>query len=273
MPLDFSGAALPLQANDIADAAARIGVEEAVIRAVTIVETGGVGGFLADGRPRILFEAHVFGAETGHAFDASHPHISRRSWTPGLYLGGAAEYSRLADALALNRKAALSAASWGAFQVLGRNASVCGWSSVEEFVAAHCDSEAASLRAFLGYCAHAGLVPALRARAWAAFARGYNGPGYAANDYDGKLARAYALAKSGQAAVIAAGGGALRIGMRGPRVLALQQAMAGKGISLSADGAFGRVTELALQRFQASAGLVADGIAGPATLAALGLQP
>ena len=36
------------------------------------------------------------------------------------------------------------------------------------------------------------LLKHLRSKNWAAFARGYSGPGYAANKYDIKLAKAYA---------------------------------------------------------------------------------
>jgi hypothetical protein len=38
---------------------------------------------------------------------------------------------------------------------------------------------------------NAGLVDELRRNDWAGFARGYNGPGYADNRYDTKLASAY----------------------------------------------------------------------------------
>ena len=54
------------------------------------------------------------------------------------------------------------------------------------------------LRAFLGYCKAAGLVPDLRQRRWASFALGYNGAGYRSVHYDTKLGTAYAhYARSG----------------------------------------------------------------------------
>jgi hypothetical protein len=37
----------------------------------------------------------------------------------------------------------------------------------------------------------AGLQDELQNKNWAGFAKGYNGPGYAQNNYDGKLASAY----------------------------------------------------------------------------------
>jgi hypothetical protein len=50
--------------------------------------------------------------------------------------------------------------------------------------------------AALGFLKGSGLLPALRSLDWAAFAKGYNGPGYSANKYDRKLAKAYAEAKT-----------------------------------------------------------------------------
>jgi hypothetical protein len=66
----------------------------------------------------------------------------------------------------------------------------------------------------------------------------------------------------------------LRPGDSGPDVNALQTALAAKGFNPgAADGTFGPATETALKSFQTSAGLTADGIAGPQTIAALGIVP
>lgn len=61
----------------------------------------------------------------------------------------------------------------------------------------------------------------------------------------------------------------LRHGDRGQPVRDLQQALAAKGFPVGQDGDFDDATETAVQAFQRQAGLVADGIAGPKTLAAL----
>ncbi len=65
----------------------------------------------------------------------------------------------------------------------------------------------------------------------------------------------------------------LRKGDSGPAVVKLQQALAkhGRSINLKVDGDFGTATEAAVKAFQRANGLVVDGIAGPRTLAALGL--
>src|SRR6185295_10213057 len=93
-------------------------------------------GFLADGRPKILFEAHVFGQRTQQRFTRSHPALSSRTWNRALYQGGAREWARLAAAMQLDRRAALESASWGAFQIMGFNFAACGFSDVEAMVAA-----------------------------------------------------------------------------------------------------------------------------------------
>lgn len=53
----------------------------------------------------------------------------------------------------------------------------------------------------------------------------------------------------------------------------VQQALADRGYSVSVDGVFGKGTEDAVRSFQASSGLTADGVVGPATYEALMGQP
>jgi hypothetical protein len=190
-PMDFTGAATPLAATDIAATAASLGCEPAAVRAVCDIESAG-GGFLPDKRPRILFEAHVFSRLTDHRFDTSHPNVSSPVWNRALYgAPGAHQYDRLAAAIALGRTAALEAASWGLFQILGLNYGRCGFTGVEDYVTAMCDSEARQLAAFAEFCRRGGLDRFLRAQDWVRFALAYNGPAEADNGYDRKLAAAY----------------------------------------------------------------------------------
>lgn len=66
--------------------------------------------------------------------------------------------------------------------------------------------------------------------------------------------------------------GPLFIGHKGPRVDTLQIALINRGyLSPPIDGDFGPATENAVVRFQQDYGLIVDGIAGPGTLAALGI--
>jgi putative chitinase len=65
----------------------------------------------------------------------------------------------------------------------------------------------------------------------------------------------------------------LRLNSAGPDVVALQRALAAAGFAPGDfDGVFGGGTEAALIAFQRSEGLVADGVAGPKTASALGLD-
>lgn len=272
-PPDFVGLARPLSADGIAAAARQLGCSVAAVRAVVTVETGGAGGFLADKRPRILFEAHLFSRATGGRYDRSHPNISSPSWNRMLYRGGAGEYPRLDAAIRLDRKAALSSASWGMFQILGSNFRACGFPDVEGFVEAACVGEDEHLLAFTRFLFSTGLDDELRRLDWTAFARGYNGPGYAANRYDAKLAQAFRDA--GGSGGAPAPSAALRIGATGTTVRALQEKLNRlRGASkepLVIDGIFGRATEIALEQWQQDAGLPVTGVGDPKTLAGLGL--
>lgn len=195
---EFIGSATKLTDADFERAAARLHCEVPAIRAVAKVESGGRGGFLADGRPKILFESRWFHQLTGGRFDATHPGLSTPTWIRN-YLGGAGEYDRLQAAIALDRTAALKAASWGMFQILGINHAAAGFADVEAYVRAQLDSEGAHLDAFAAFVMSKRLDDALRDRRWTDFARQYNGPGFAENRYDSKMAEAYAQYAGGLA--------------------------------------------------------------------------
>jgi len=162
-----------------------------------ILGLDGPGGFIdGENLPKILFEAHIFSAETGHKFDKSHPNLSSRQWNRALYVGGQGEYARLHKAMQLDRPAALKAASWGRYQILGRNFEACGFSDVGAFAEAMKESEQRQLDAFVAFIKANGLADEFRAigpspASCAPFARGYNGPGFAANNYHGKIAQAF----------------------------------------------------------------------------------
>src|SRR6267142_882387 len=126
MALEFAGTATPLAPDDINKEARALGVEPAAIHAVCDVESAG-SGFLPDKRPVILFESHSFHTLTEGAYDDSDPGISTPSWVRNYGAGGAHQYDRLLEAVTLDRRAALQSASWGRFQVMGSNYSVCGF--------------------------------------------------------------------------------------------------------------------------------------------------
>lgn len=172
-------------------------VETAVVKAVAEVESGGRGGFLPDGRVVILFEGHIFWQQLQQrgikpeAYTAGNESVLYPSWTRQYYRGGAAEYERLDQAIHIHKEAALSSASWGMFQIMGFNAGLCGYPSVEAFVKDMSRSETIQLRAFARFILSRHLAEHLRHFDWPAFARAYNGPAYARNRYSTRLAAAY----------------------------------------------------------------------------------
>jgi N-acetylmuramidase len=180
---------------DFEGVASRLGCEWEAVAAVAEVESGPLGGFAPDGRPIILFERHLFSRKTNSQYDATHPTVSNR--TPGGYPRSQADrWAQLAQAYALNAEAALQSASYGRFQVLGQNYSNLGLPNAAVYVSKLARSERDQLEAFEGFVRANGLAGALQRKDWAAFARSYNGPGYAANQYDQKMAQAYARLKS-----------------------------------------------------------------------------
>ncbi|MCJ2186508.1 N-acetylmuramidase domain-containing protein [Novosphingobium beihaiensis] len=259
MALEFSGNATPLDDKAIEAAAKSLGCQVAAVRAVIDVESR--GGFLPDGRPKILFERHYFSRLTKHKYDASHPAISNPKW--GGYKGGAAEYVRLGEAIKLDRDAALRSASWGLFQIMGDNCGICGFSNVEDFVKAMVSGEAAQLDAFVAFVRANHLDDELVRLDWAGFARGYNGPAYKKNKYDTKLAAAFAFHSAGGAHSDSPRP-LLKLGAQGEDVKDLQGAL-----GIIEDGDFGPKTKAAVVAFQKKHGLYADGIVGRQTWAAL----
>jgi len=188
MSLEFRGKALPLKTDGMAEAIDRLGVKAPELWAVLAVETRGCG-FLPDRRPLILFERHVFSRETKHLLDGEHSDVSNPK--PGGYgNGGAHQYDRLNVAFGLNKEAALNSTSWGIGQVMGFNARNAGYEDVEAMVDAMTVSEDAQLLGMVGEIASNRLDRSLRNHDWSTFARGYNGPKYAENSYDTRLAAA-----------------------------------------------------------------------------------
>jgi peptidoglycan hydrolase-like protein with peptidoglycan-binding domain len=183
--MTFVGVAHPLHADGLTAAASHAGVDPAVLWSVVTVETSGCG-FLPDRRPCILFERHIFRTRTGQRFDTAHPGISG---SPGGYgPAGAHQYERLEEAIACDRRAALESASWGLGQVMGFNAGPAGYRDAEDMVSQMMRGENEQILAMASFMRANGMHTALQRSDWAGFARRYNGPGFATNRYDEKLA-------------------------------------------------------------------------------------
>jgi hypothetical protein len=186
-------------------AAERLGVELAAILAVNEVESMGAG-FLDNGKPKILYERHIMyrqlarprmpeddaTALQAHADELATSQPNLVNPRAGGYAGGTAEHQRLAHARLIDDTCALESASWGAFQIMGFHAVRLGYSSVQDFAARMAKDENEQFEAFVRFLeADPALLKALKAKKWAVFAKGYNGPDYQRNLYDIKLERAY----------------------------------------------------------------------------------
>jgi hypothetical protein len=186
-----------LTEEDFTRAAVALGIEIAKIKAVAAVESAG-GGFLNDGRPKILFEGHWFSKLTNHKYDKTHPSISYEKWTKQFYKGGAGEYGRLNLAKGLDKEAALKSTSWGKFQIMGFNHKLAGYITVESYVNDMYKTEALQLFAFVKFLQSKKLDRYLKSKDWANFAKFYNGSKYAENKYDIRLQQAYTAYAAGK---------------------------------------------------------------------------
>ncbi|KAF2338296.1 N-acetylmuramidase domain-containing protein [Flavobacterium tistrianum] len=191
-----------LSEQDLIDFSNHFKLELAVVKAVNEVESNGKG-FLIDGRPKILFEGHIFWNELKKRnidpktfVNANTQDILFENYTKKYYVGGTAEYARLEKAkkLGSDKKiadAANCSASWGLFQIMGFNAVSIGYSSIDEFVDKMNQNEGEHLKAFGLFLEKNNLIGLLRNKNWTSFALKYNGPAYKTNKYDEKLMRAY----------------------------------------------------------------------------------
>ncbi|GJM64651.1 N-acetylmuramidase domain-containing protein [Persicobacter diffluens] len=192
-----------------------------VLKAIIEVESGG-RGHLNDGRTKILFEGHKFwkwlkrsGKEPELYLTQETKNILYNKWTKQYYKGGAGEYSRLAKAKEIDKKAAIYSTSWGLFQILGENLeqniksrlstaenqSEDFYTDLDDFVAKQDKSEYYHLLDFLAFILNkkvsgkrlidyvSGYNP--QEINWRKFAYGYNGAGYEANNYHIKLEGAF----------------------------------------------------------------------------------
>jgi peptidoglycan hydrolase-like protein with peptidoglycan-binding domain len=133
---------------------------------------------------------HEFRRRTAGRFDTAYPEISG---PPGGYgPGGTHQHDRLLLAIGRDRSAAIESTSWGLGQVMGYNARLAGHDDAATMVERFCQSEDSQLLGMARFILERKLHFALKRQAWAEFARGYNGPGYAANRYATKLAENHA---------------------------------------------------------------------------------
>lgn len=185
----FTNTAAPaVTPDDIAAIAARLGVSVKQVNAVAAVESSGAG-FDSKGRPKILYERHIFDRLTGGRYS-----VTNYSNPSG---GGYSDdsWAKLAAGCGADPDAALSACSWGRFQVMGMHWAALGFLWAWDLAQSTVESEAAHFELLARFIEVNGLKDEMRALSTnpddcRPFAKGYNGSGYEAGNYHVKLANA-----------------------------------------------------------------------------------
>lgn len=251
---EFVAAGTALSRDGLNEASQAVDLALPEIWSVLSVETSGCG-FLSDRRPKILFERHIFHRLTGGRFDGDDPDVSQPS-AGGYGPSGAHQYERLAAAMQLDREAALQSASWGLGQIMGENFGAAGFTVIENLVTAMVESEDKQLLAMAKFITANRMAELLRDHDWKGFARRYNGPNYAAHNYDGLLEHFYNTYANGDLPDL--------------DVRAAQVYLTYKSFSPGpVDGRIGRNTETAIRRFQQSKGLPQTGVVDSALISQL----
>ena len=191
-----------LSEQDLKDFAQHYNLQLAAVKAVNEVESSGKG-FLINGKPKILFEGHIFwqqllkrGLKPETFLNSKNKNVLYKKWTRSFYQGGTKEYDRLNQAIAIGsnpaiKEAALASASWGSFQIMGYHAASLGYDSVQHFVDKMYLHESEHLKAFGKFLEVNNIMTDLRNKNWPKVAEKYNGKSYRVNKYDEKLAKAY----------------------------------------------------------------------------------
>lgn len=195
----------PLTELDFVEVARELDVEVPAIKAVVEIEAGpGHKGFFKEGKPIINFDLSMFREFARRnkislgKYAKSHAVVFARPNKARYGSQQAAQYARLEAAMTIDTLTAVQGTFWGMFQIGGFNWRQCGTSSPKEFVRLMSRSERDQLELFAEFITRTGMLRHLRAKNWSAFARNYNGPGYASRGYHTKLARAYAKHKNGK---------------------------------------------------------------------------
>lgn len=192
--------------KDVVDGTIRIaireGVEPAALLAVVQVESVGQPYNSADpSYPTFLFERHKFyealvhdDAKLNAAVAQGLAHNGWRRSTQYKDQGTAAKrLALLKQATAISKEAAYASCSWGVGQVMGFNAKSIGFRSAIDMVEyMRAGKLVAQFDCMVRFIKSKNLLRHVKSKNFAALAQGYNGSGYAANQYDTKMELAYA---------------------------------------------------------------------------------
>lgn len=196
---DSVGQILRLTEEDYNEVAEMLGVEPAAVKAVVEIEAGpSHQGFCEPGVPLIDFDFSMFtqfARRNGvnlSKYRKSHPLVFSAPSARRYGSRQKAQHARLRAARTIDERTAIEGTFWGMFQIGGFNWRKCGAKSISDFVERMSRSERDQLELFAQFLKTTKLDKQLKAKNWAAFARGYNGPSYARRGYHTRMARAYA---------------------------------------------------------------------------------
>lgn len=196
---DFKGRAKRIDDIDLPRLGYMIGVGEDELHAIIDTESRGAG-FDSQGRPKILFEPHVFyrnlsGAKRDRAVKEG---LAYAKWGTKPYGKESEQYGKLIRAMAIDETAALKACSWGLMQVLGENHKQAGYRTPQAMVMAFLDDEEKHLEAAVRFMEQTGIGVELRklaklnrpitAEEAVPVVEKYNGAGFRKNKYHTKFA-------------------------------------------------------------------------------------
>lgn len=258
--------------NAIKGAATKAGIEPAALLALVEVETSG-NPFEQDGRtPSLLYERHVawkMAAKVSKALQTAFARagLAIPTWSKKTQYRdqgtSAKRLALIAKARTIDAEVANQSASWGLGQTMGFLYAELGFGSACAMVEHLTGNVAGQIECMIHELNNKRLVGPLNAHAWAKVARIYNGPRYADNRYDVRLADAYKrwLRK------LAAPAPDVAPDMSSDEIVALQRKLRGLGYAIVGrpDGVAGRNTSAALTAFQRHEGLPITGTYDAAT--------
>jgi len=177
-------------------------IEPQALLAVVEVESAGKSMEMDGKTPCLLFERHIFYRELKKAGKtlqlarAEANGLAVSAWSPSTQYKdeGTSEkrpalFNRAAN---IDEECAIRSCSWGVGQTMGFLAEEMKFTNARAMLAyMRAGGVPAQVECMVREIENKSLGPKLNAHSWAAFAKVYNGPGYATNHYDTKMAAAY----------------------------------------------------------------------------------